>query len=185
MAKKVNINELARRYTTAALQLAKATNKLDAVAADLIKLQDALKADEGAQRLFSSPLLTAQKQVAAAREIAKNLGITDVSQNLLLVIARNRRLKYLSQIIEVTLERIATLKGEQKIVVTSAVKLDEASLNALAANFVKKTGKKITVEEKLDESIIGGVIVKIGSEMYDNSVKTQLTAIKNELKKTA
>jgi len=185
MAKKINVNELARRYTTAAFALASASKKLDVVASDLAGIQSQLSADEGAIKLLSSPLLTAEKQVAFAREFGKKIGANDITLNFLLIVARNRRLKYLPQIIAEFQNKIAAEKNEATAVVTSSQKLDDAELKQIADNLSKKTGKKINIKEVVNSAIIGGLIVQIGSVMFDNSIRTKLNRLAANLKKAS
>lgn len=185
MAKKTNINELARRYTTATFDLARAEKKLDAVAADLQKILEQLNADETALKMLASPLLTSDKQVEFAREYGKKLGLNSVTQNFLLVVASNRRLKHLPQIIAEFQRKIASENNEATAIITSSAKLEVEELKKIAAALSKKTGKKINITEVINEKIIGGLVIKIGSVMYDYSVKTKLSNLAAQLKKVS
>ena len=185
MAKKTNINELARRYTTAAFALADSKNQLDAVAADLSKLNNGLLADAKVLKFLNSPLLTAQKQVDFIKGAAKELNVSPITQNLLLVVARNRRLGNLKQIIASFEAKIAEKKNQVTAKVTSATKLDDAQIQQIAGDLSKKTGKQVIVNAVVDESLIGGLIVKIGSAMYDYSVKTKLNRLAQQMKKAS
>jgi F-type H+-transporting ATPase subunit delta len=185
MAKKTNINELARRYTTAAFELAVADKALDKVSADLENLKSGLLGDEKTARFLNSPLLTAEKQVEFIKGAVKELKLNSITQNFLLVVARNRRLGNLAKIIEAFQEKIAEEKGEVSAKIISATELDNAQVKKISDDLGKKTGKQVIVKVEVDPSIIGGLIVKIGSAMYDYSVKTKLNRLAEQLKKAS
>lgn len=185
MAKKTNINELARRYTTAAFELANSNKALDKVSADLQILSAQLEGEAKTQKFLNSPLLTAERQVEFAKGFAKELKLHDITTNLLLVVGRNRRLGNLKQIIAAFQERIAEEKGEVSATIISATELDDAQVKQITADLGKKTGKQVVATVQVDPALIGGLIVKIGSAMYDYSVKTKLLRLSENLKKAS
>ena len=182
MAKKTNIQELARRYTTAVFELAKSQNKLDKLSEELGQVNAAIKADESIRKMFGSPVLTSQKQVEIVRGLASKLGLDPLTTNFLLVVAKNRRVKNLSEINDAFRAQINEELGFVNAQVISAEKLDESELKDLEAGIAKKTGKKVKIEESVDASIMGGLIVRIGSKMIDYSVKSRLNSLRNKLK---
>jgi len=183
MAKKVNIKELARRYTTAVFELAKATNKLQQVGQDLEGLQNLIKGAPQFIKILSAKTSTASEQIAALKEFGSKF--SPLTVNFLMVVAQNGRLAYLSEIIEAFQDRIAEENGEIKAEITSAQKLDEKQLAAIAKDLSAKTGKTVKITENVKEDIIGGLIIKIGAKMFDYSVKSRLTRLKNKLKEAA
>lgn len=185
MAKKTNVNELARRYTTAAFQLAVSEKALDKVSADLKNLENQFLADEKVVKFLNSPLLTPAKQVEFIKGVAKELGVSSITQNLLLVVAKNGRLGNLKAVVSAFKEKIAEEKGEVTAKIISASELDDAQIKQISADLGKKTGKQVVVQAEVDPSIIGGLIVKIGSSMYDYSIKTKLNRLAEQLKKAS
>lgn len=183
MAKKVNIKELSRRYTTAVFDLAKSQNKLEAVAKDLERLKEILKNQPRLQKIMSAKTLGGADQVSLVKELGN--GFDALTVNFLLIVARNGRLKYLANIVEAFIERIAGENGELKAQITTAAKLDEKQLAAITKDLSAKSGKKIVIEEIIRPEIIGGLIVKIGPKMFDYSVKSRLTRLKNKLKEAS
>ena len=181
MAKKENIREIARRYTTAVLELAKSGNSLDEVRQELQEVLAAVSEAETAKSL-RSPLLSATRQLEIVRELGKKVKASSITTNFLLIIAKNRRLGSLPQIIEYFLERIAEEKGEIKAEVRTAQKLEAAQIAEIETALGKKTGKKVIVAEKVEPALIGGLAVKIGSKLYDYSIKSRLSKIKNQMK---
>ena len=185
MAKKTNINELARRYTTAAFQLAVSEKALDKVSADLTNLEAQLLGDAKTAKFLNSPLLTPAKQVEFIKGVTKELKVNSITQNLLLVVAKNGRLGSLKAIISAFQEKVAAERNEVTAKIISATELSEAEVKQISADFGKKTGKQVVVQAEVDPSIIGGLIVKIGSAMYDYSVKTKLNRLAEQLKKAS
>lgn len=183
MAKKVNINELARRYTTAVFELAKSQNKLQQVGRDLESLQTVLKSAPQFIKLISAKTYSPSEQVAALKEFGSKFDPLTV--NFLMVVAQNGRLAYLPEIVDAFRNRIAEENGELKAEITTAQKLGEKLLNEIAKDLSVKTGKTVKVTENVRPEIIGGLIVKIGAKMFDYSVKSRLTRLKNKLKEAA
>ena len=185
MAKKVNINELARRYTTAVFDLAKSEGSLDKVAKDLDTIETLAKTDDYFKRFLNSPVLAEAAQIAMMQEFSKSQKLNKLTLNFLLIVVKNGRLQYLTQIIKSFRERIAAELGEIKAEITTAQKLTDKQLAAIAKDLSNKTGGKIKITETVKPEIIGGLIVKIGAKMFDYSVKSRLTKLKNKLKESA
>ncbi len=182
MAKKVNIQELSRRYTTAIFELAKSQNALDSVAAELDGVTALLAENQELQKMLNSPLLSAAEQVTTVSELARSNKLSPLATNFLLVVANNRRMANLNDIIRAFRERIAEEKNEVTAEVTTAEKLSDGQLKELSAELGKKTGKTVVIEEKIDDTVIGGLVVKIGSKMFDYSVRARLNKLRNQLK---
>ncbi len=182
MAKKVNIKELARRYTTAVFDLAKSTNSLNAIAKDLEKLEDLIKSEASIQKFLTSPVVSETEQTSVVREIGKSQGFNSLTVNFLLIIVRNGRLQYLREIAKAFRERIAEENGEIRVEVISAQKLSPTQVKQVAEDLSVKTGKKVMLDESVKPEIIGGLIIKIGSKMFDFSIKSRLNKLKNQLK---
>lgn len=185
MAKKTNINELARRYTTAAFQLAVSEKALDKVSDDLANVEAQLLADAKTAKFLNSPLLTPAKQVEFIKGVAKELKVNSITNNLLLVVAKNGRLGNLKAVIAAFQQKVAEEKGEVNAKIISATELSEAEVKQISADLGKKTGKQVVVQAEVDASIIGGLIVKIGSSMYDYSIRTKLNRLAEQLKKAS
>jgi F-type H+-transporting ATPase subunit delta len=98
------------------------------------------------------------------------------------VVARNGRLFALPEIIKAFRERAADARGEVTADVTSATPLSASQLTTLAATLKAKIGKAVTLNQHVDPSLIGGLVVKVGSQMIDSSLKTKLTAMKIAMK---
>ena len=179
MAKKVNIKELARRYTTAVFDLAKSQNKLDRVEKDLEALKSMLTSEPRLQKVISARTLNGEAQVEFVKEMGK--GFDPLTINFLLIVARNSRLQYLGDIIDAFQHQISEEKGELKAEIITAQKLEDKQVAGIVKDLSAKTGKKVIVDQIVKPEIIGGLIVKIGPKMYDYSVKSRLFKLKTKL----
>lgn len=173
---------IAKPYAAALFDLAKETKSLPAVEKSLDGLAATIASSADLQRFLKSPVFTKDQQenvIAAMISKSKEKGIV---ANFLGVIAGNRRLFALSDIITAFKAMAAQERGEVKAEVTSAQALTKKHLDALAKTLKSKLGKTVTLDAKVDPSLIGGLIVKVGSQMIDSSLKTKLTAMKIAMK---
>ena len=185
MAGKTNTNELARRYVTAVYELAGEGKKLSKLTSDLEVLGKILETSKDFQRMTNSPIVDTASQIAAIEEVGKKSKFGPITTNFLKVVATNGRLDVLPEILKAYKAKIAEQDGEITAEITSSVKLTAAVVKNIQSELSKKTKKKVIVTENVDPSIIGGLLVKIGSKMYDFSVKSQLNKIRNELKQAS
>jgi F-type H+-transporting ATPase subunit delta len=176
------VSGVAGRYATALFELALETNAIDSVRADLAKFQGLLGQSADLARLVRSPVFTADAQGKALDAVLKSVGIGGTTANLLRLVTRNRRLFTVSEIIRDFNALVASHKGEVRAQVTVAEPLSAARLAEVRAALADVTGKNVVVDVKVDPSIIGGLVVKLGSRMIDTSLRTKLHAIKNAMK---
>jgi F-type H+-transporting ATPase subunit delta len=176
------VSGMAGRYATALFELALAENALDAVTADLDRF-DALLADSAdLARLVRSPVFGAEEQTKALAAVLGKFGIGGLAANFLKVVASNRRLFAVRDIIKAFRALVARHKGEVTAEVTLAEQPSEQHLAAVKDALNAVTKKDVQVEVKIDPSIIGGLVVKLGSRMVDTSLRTKLNAIKLAMK---
>ncbi|MBX3561454.1 MAG: F0F1 ATP synthase subunit delta [Sphingomonas sp.] len=173
---------LAGRYALALFELARDENKLDAVAADLAALRTALDESDDFKALTTSPLIGRQETVQAAAATAKAMKLNDITAKFLGVLATNRRLAQLGAIIRAFNLLAARHRGEISAEVTSAYPLDAGQVDALKANLKSRYGTDIAVESRVDPAILGGLVVKVGSQMIDGSIRTKLNTLAQAMK---
>jgi F-type H+-transporting ATPase subunit delta len=176
------VSGVAGRYATALFELALESNAIDQVRADLAKFLALLGESADLKRLVRSPVFTADVQVKALDAILAAAGIGGTAANFLRLVARNRRLFAVSDIIRDFNLLVASHKGEVSAQVTVAEPLSAARLAEVKAALAEVTGKDVVVDVKVDPSIIGGLVVKLGSRMIDTSLRTKLHAIRNAMK---
>ena len=175
---------MASRYATALFELALEQKSIDAVRADLDHIDALIAENADLARLVRSPVFSADEQIKALTAVLKQAGIKGLAANFLLLVASNRRLFSVRHIIRAFRALVAQHKGEVTADVTVAEKLSGKHLDALKTTLKSVTGKDVALDVKVDPSIIGGLIVKLGSRMVDSSLKTKLNAIKHAMKET-
>ena len=179
------VSGMAGRYATALFELALEGNALDAVA-DKLRQFDALVAESAdLRRLVRSPVFTADEQLKALAALLDRAGITGIAANFLKLVASNRRLFAVSDMIKGFRELVARHKGEVTAEATLAETPSAAHLAAIKAALKALTRKDVQVEVKVDPSIIGGLIVKLGSRMVDSSLRTKLNSLKVAMKEVS
>jgi F-type H+-transporting ATPase subunit delta len=177
-----SVSGVSGRYATALFDLARDENSIDAVKADLDRFAAMLDESADLKRLVRSPVFAAEAQLKALSAVLEKAEITGVSANFLKVLAANRRLFAVSEVIRAFNALVAKFKGEAAADVTVAETLSDKNLEALKAALKSVTGKDVTLDVKVDPSIIGGLVLKLGSRMVDSSLRTKLNSIKNAMK---
>lgn len=177
-----SVSGVAGRYATALFELARDQKSIDSVRADIDKFAGLLADNADLARLVRSPVFTAQEQGKALDAVLAKAGIGGIAANFLRVLTANRRLFAVSDVIRAFRVLVAKFRGEATADVTVAEPLNDKNLDALKASLKSVTGKDVDLNVNVDPSIIGGLIVKLGSRMVDSSLRTKLNSIKNAMK---
>jgi len=173
---------IAARYATALFDLAKEEGTLAQLEADADALTAALAASEDLRAVIASPVITREEQAGAIAALARAMNLSALTANTLALMASKRRLFVLPQLAADLTARIAAEKGEVTAEVTSAAALTPDQAGKLAASLKAKIGKDVKLKTAVDETLIGGLVVKLGSTMIDTSVKSKLAALQNAMK---
>ena len=173
---------IAGRYALAVFDLVKESNGIKALEADVGALEGALKDSAEFRDLISSPVYSREDQAGAVSAIAGKMKLSGTLANTLGLMATNRRLFVLPQLLSVLKDMIAEEKGEVTAEVTSAAALTKAQATKLAAGLKKTVGKDVKLNVSVDESLIGGLVVKVGSKMIDTSIRAKLASLQNVMK---
>ncbi|QJF53237.1 F0F1 ATP synthase subunit delta [Roseobacter ponti] len=173
---------IAARYATAVYDIAKDGDNVKALEADLDALQAAMNDSEDFRTLIHSPIYTREEQAGAISAIAAKMNLTDTVANTLALMAQKRRLFVVPQLLSTLRDIIATEKGEVTAEVVSARALTKAQSEKLARTLKASTGKDVTLNATVDESLIGGLVVKVGSRMIDTSIRAKLNSLQNAMK---
>lgn len=176
------ISGVAERYAGSLFELALQSNAIAAVEADLKKFETLLEGSSDLQRLIKSPVFSADDQAKAIAAIADKAKITGLAGNFLRVVARNRRLFAIPGMIQAFRRIVAAHRGEVAAEVTSAHALSAAQETELKAALKSVAGKDVTIAVTVDPSLLGGLVVKMGSRQIDTSLKTKLNSLKLALK---
>jgi len=174
---------LPARYAFALYALADEQGQLDAVAADLRALKAAIEGSAELARWLRNPVATAKQQQAAfAPAIA---GCSDLVQRFVKLVVKNRRLFALPRIIDAYLAELARRRGQVTAEVVSAHPLDAAQEAELLAALRRIEGEKVVIEKKVDPSLLGGLVVRVGSRLFDSSLRTKLARLHVAMKGSA
>ena len=177
------ISGMAGRYANALFELALEDKAVDAVKKDLEQFDAMVAGSTDLNRLVRSPVFGVEDQLKALSAVLDKAGIKGLAANFLRVITTNRRLFAVRDMIRAYRVLAARHKGEVTAEVTVAEPLSDKNLDALKSALKTVTGgKDIDLDVKVDPTIIGGLIVKVGSRMVDSSLRTKLNAIKFAMK---
>lgn len=175
------VEGMAGRYAGALFDLAKDASKIPEVEADLVKFQGLLDMSPELKNMVRSPVIPADEQAKALGAILAKAGIDGLAANFFRLIAGNRRLFAVSDMIKGYRALAAKGRGEMAAEVTSAVALTDAQIAALKDQLKASVGKAVTLNTKVDPSLLGGLVVKVGSRMIDSSLRTKLQNLKVSL----
>jgi F-type H+-transporting ATPase subunit delta len=173
---------LAGRYATALYELAEEQGALDKVADDLRSLSAMIDGSADLKRMIRSPVISRGEQGKALNEILGRAQMSDLTKKFAGVLAANRRLFALPDVISGYLAILAGRRGEVTAQVTSAEPLNERQMAEIEAQLRRAVGGKVAVESHVDASLLGGLIVKLGSRMIDSSLRTKLQQMRLALR---
>lgn len=173
---------LAARYAQALLDLADEKKKLDAVAEDLRGLQQLLAENDELRRFIRNPLYGRTRQMAAMKRIMDDAGVDAITANFAQLVARNGRLFALPEMARAYLDELARRRGEVTAQVTTARELTDKQAQQLEEALRQSVGGKVHLRTAVDRSLIGGMVVRVGSRMVDNSLRSKLNRLEHALK---
>jgi F-type H+-transporting ATPase subunit delta len=173
---------LAGRYATALFSLARDERQVDAVSRSLDALASALVDSREFAGLVASPLVSRQDAAKAFAALAPELALDPITAKFLGVLARNGRKNALRPIIRAFKRIAADHRGEISAEVTTAHPLKDDQVAALKAQLKKRAGRDVTLDAQVDPEILGGIVIKLGSEMIDASIRTKLNRLASAMK---
>ncbi|HKK30988.1 MAG TPA: F0F1 ATP synthase subunit delta [Alphaproteobacteria bacterium] len=173
---------LAERYAGALYELADEAKTLDQVADDLRSLKALYEESADFRRLIRSPVLGWEDQERALAAIAERYGAQRLTSNFLRLVARNRRLFALPEMADAFLAILAERRGEVRAKITAARPLSDEQMKRLETALRDVAGAKVTLETAVDSSLLGGMVVQLGSRMYDSSLRTKLQRLQHAMK---
>ncbi len=173
---------LAGRYANAVFELAQEQRAIDALSADLTALRKAVESSPDLARVVKSPVFRSETQGRAMKAVLEKMGSGTLATNLILLLASKRRLFALDAIIASYERLVARSRGETEAQVTSARTLSDGEVADLKAVLKSKLGKEPRLQTKVDPTLLGGLVVKVGSRMIDTSIRTKLTGLAAAMK---
>lgn len=173
---------LAGRYAAALFDLAREHDAVATVEADLEALAAAATESADLADLLRNPQVTRDAAGRAIEGVAGVLGLSPLTRQFLGVLAANRRLSALPDIVRAFAAIAAAARGEVTAHVTTAHPLDDGQVAALAEQLARREGRTVTVRTAVDPAILGGLVVQIGSRMIDSSIRTRLNSLAQAMK---
>lgn len=173
---------IAGRYATAVYDLAKDGKKVKAIETDLGTLSDAMADSSDFNALIHSPIYSRDEQGTAIAALAEKMKLSPIMANTLALMATKRRLFVLPQLVVALRAAIARDNGEVTADVISAKALTQTQSDSLSKSLKAKLGKTVTINATVDETLIGGLVVKVGSKMIDTSIRSKLNSLQNAMK---
>ncbi len=170
------------RYASALFDLARDQNHVAAVEADLSRMSEALTASDDLASLIRNPEISRGAAAKAMDGVAELLGMTGLTRNFIGVLAGNRRLSKLPEVIAAFAAIAAAARGEITAHVVSAHALTAPQLSALSAKLEAREGKDVKIVASVDPEILGGLVVTIGSRRIDSSIRTRLNSLAQAMK---
>jgi F-type H+-transporting ATPase subunit delta len=176
------VSGVAGRYATALFDLARETNAIDAVKADLDRFDALVVESPDLLRLVRSPVFSTDEQLQALSAVLHRAAIGGLAEKFLKLVTTNRRLFAVRDMARAFRALVAEHKGEATAEITVAEQLKDEHVAALRAALKAVSGKDVDLAVKIDPAILGGLVVKMGSRMVDTSLRTKLNAIRHAMK---
>jgi F-type H+-transporting ATPase subunit delta len=173
---------VAGRYALAVFEIAKEAKSVDRLEADVHTFEEALAESSDLRDMIASPIYTRDQQGRAIGALVDRLELGQELGNTLRLMAANRRLFVLPEMLSRIKALIAADRGEVEAEVLAAQPLSKEQTEALASTLRKNVGRDVKLDVKVDESLIGGLVVKVGSRMIDTSIRTKLARLQNVMK---
>ena len=173
---------LGGRYALALFELAEEAKAIDQVEHSLLAVRDALAQSADLREVTTSPLVARGDAVKAVTATADQMGLDPTTRSFLGVLAENRRLGQLPQIIRAFRQLATRHRGEQTAEVTSAHPLTDEQVVELRQQLRQRVGREVAIDLNVDPAILGGLVVRIGSQMIDSSIRTRLNALASAMK---
>ncbi|MFT3728684.1 MAG: F0F1 ATP synthase subunit delta [Terricaulis sp.] len=175
-------SEAAARYAQAVFDLAKEAKATETVEQDFAKFMDAWKESADLREAARSPLIEPQEKANGLAAVAAKLGVSDLGRKLIGVAAQNRRAGELPAIAAAYRGLVARERGARQVEIVSAKPLSDGEKNSIVDALGKTLGAKVEADTSVDESLIGGFVVRVGSRQFDASIKSKLDALRLALK---
>ena len=172
---------ISRRYAKALLELANEAGNVDTIVQETSRVAETYEGSIELQRVLGDPLVPHGAKKAILGDLTQSLSVGPLTKNTVLLLGDRRRLRLLPEIAQLLREMNDLRKGVVRAEVTSAVNLSDAFYDRLRQKLEQMTGKKVVLDKKTDPALIGGVVTRIGDQVFDGSIKARLSSLRNAL----
>lgn len=173
---------VAGRYASALFELATEQKKASEVEGDLVKFLGMYDESEDLARMVRSPVISADEQAGAISALLGKAGVSELTINFFKLLAKNRRLFAAPDMVRAFRSLAAKSRGEETAEVSSAIALTDAQLAELKQTLKASVGKDVALATRVDPSLLGGLVVKLGSRMIDSSLRTKLAGLRTAMR---
>lgn len=181
-ALQVRPSEAAERYAQAAFELAWAAKALEVLEKDFATFNAAVAESADLRATLKSPLIASEEKSRALVAVTTRLGLSELGRNVIGLVAKNGRAIDIPSVIAAFRARLAKHRGASQVEVISAKPLEQKQLDTILAGVTEALGGKVDAVTRVDESLIGGFVVRAGSRQFDASLKSKLASLKIALK---
>ncbi|MEN2494930.1 MAG: ATP synthase subunit delta [Hyphomicrobiaceae bacterium hypho_1] len=175
-------NSVPGRYASALFKIAEELSQLEQVETDMTRLQVVLDDSIELRRMIISPVFSSKEKSKAIELILNKAGFCSLAANFVKLVVKNRRSLVLPEIIKAFMLLLAKFRGEVQADVVSAIALTDEQIKELKQVLSNSTGKDVEIRTQVNSSLLGGLVVKIGSRMVDSSLRTKLLTLKTRMK---
>jgi F-type H+-transporting ATPase subunit delta len=175
-------NKIARRYGGVLFELAHENKALKDVLQDLNLLRNCIEAEPVEWLRVASPSLPLYTQRKVMESLMHSLKLRKIMKDFLMVLCQNRRLPDVNPIFDEFLERVKRAEGIMDGVLETSLELSDKEMKDLHNSLTSQLGKKIHLHQEINENLLGGVVLRIGSLMIDRSTRTRLNKLKTAMK---
>ena len=175
------IRIVAKRYAKALVELSEEKKAVDKTKADLGAFIAALDSAPAMQKLFSSPVFTPEDKKTVIKDLGAKIGMQQLTQRFVEHLAETGRIRYVKDVYEAFLANLAERQNRATVELTTAATVNPAELAEIKKKLESLTGKQVDISTQLDAALIGGARARIGSMIYDGTIKNQLNKMRNQL----
>ena len=175
------MSAIGRRYAKALLDLARERNEVDAVLRDVSAISDAWKESPELRELVRNPVVPRPALKGAVDAVVEKLGVSTLTRNTVKLLADKGRIAQLEDVLEALGELAEAETGKVRVEVTSAKPLSDAYYSRLAEKLQRATDREVVLVKKQDPSLIGGVVTRVGDQVFDGSLSNRLSELKESL----
>jgi F-type H+-transporting ATPase subunit delta len=175
------IRVIAKRYAKALVELSEEKKAVDKTRADMGAFIAAVDSQPAMLKLFSSPVFTPENKKAVIKDLAGKLGMQQVTQRFVEHLAETGRIRYVKDVHEAFLAILAERQNRATVELTTAAAVNPGEMAEIKKKLETLTGKQVDIEARIDASLIGGARARIGSVVYDGTIKNQLNKMRHQL----
>jgi F-type H+-transporting ATPase subunit delta len=177
----VRVGIIGKRYATALFQLADEIKQVERIGKDIGDFAAAFKGNPQLQSVFENPVYGAETRRRIIGDLATSAAMSPMVKNLLLLLSDRRRMRFVGEIADGFQQLSEARSGKVRAEVTVAADLPESYFLELKKTLETVTGKQVVIDKKKDPSLIGGVVARIGDQVFDGSIRNRLSGLKQEL----